>query len=281
VQQLVARGIGHTAVCERLGLDLKTVHRYVRAASPEDLLAPRATSLDPYKPYLAERYAEGCTDGARLWAEVREQGYGGCRRSVRRYLNTLGTGVQPPRAAEFTVRQVSRWTLRRPDRLEQEDREHLQTICARCPTLATATQLAQDFARLLRERRGVQHLVAWVAEVEASDIPELHAFAAGLRKDWAARSPRAAPCPGAPAPWRATSTGSRCSSDRCSAARTWISSSVGSWHGDRRQHRWLRRVRAGIAQPDPEFAKPCGGQGRAAIRPVFTEYVPEPDRTVR
>lgn len=105
---------------------------------------------------------------------------------MRRYLNTLGTGVQPPRAAEFTVRQVCQWTLRRPDRLEQEDREHLQAICARCPTLATATRLAQGFARLLRERRGVQQLVAWVAEVEASDIPELHAFAAGLRKDWAA-----------------------------------------------------------------------------------------------
>jgi transposase len=185
VHQLVARGIGHTAICERLGLDLKTLHRYVRAASPEDLLAPRATSLDPYKSYLAQRYAEGCTDGARLWDEVREQGYGGCRRSVRRYLNTLGTGARPTRA-EFTVRHVCQWILRRPDRLEREDREHLQTICARCPTLATTVQLVQGFARLLRERRGVQHLVAWVAEVEASDIPELHAFASGLRKDWVA-----------------------------------------------------------------------------------------------
>lgn len=142
VHQLVARGIGHTAICERLGRDLKTLHRYVRAASPEDLLAPRATSLDPYKSYLAERYAEGCTDGARLWAEVREQGYGGCRRSVRRYLNTLGTGARAPRA-EFTVRQVCQWVLRRPDRLEREDRERLHKICARCPTLANKTALFQ------------------------------------------------------------------------------------------------------------------------------------------
>jgi hypothetical protein len=39
-------------ICERLGLDLKTVHRYIRAASPEDLLAPRPTPLDPYKAAL-------------------------------------------------------------------------------------------------------------------------------------------------------------------------------------------------------------------------------------
>jgi transposase len=47
VHELVGRGVGHTAICERLGLDLKTVHRYLRAANPEDLLAPRPTSLDP------------------------------------------------------------------------------------------------------------------------------------------------------------------------------------------------------------------------------------------
>jgi hypothetical protein len=76
--------------------------------------------LDPYKAYLAGRYAEGCTDGAQLWAEVREQGYGGCRRSVRRYLNTLGDGAaRSPRPPEFTARQVCQWILRRPDRLDR------------------------------------------------------------------------------------------------------------------------------------------------------------------
>jgi transposase len=187
VHELVARGVGHTAICDRLGLDLKTVHRYLRTASPEDLLAPRSTSLDRYKSYLAGRYAEGCTDGARLWAEIHEQGYGGCRRSVRRYLNTLGAGsARSTRPAEFTARQVCQWVLRRPDRLASDDRDHLQAICARCPTLATATQLVQGFARLLRERRGPQQLVAWVEAVEGADIPELHSFASGLSKDWAA-----------------------------------------------------------------------------------------------
>ena len=122
-----------------------------------------------------------------LVAEVRERGYGGCRRSVRRYLNTLDGGpTRSPRPAEFTARQVCQWVLRRPDRLDEDDRDRLQAICGRCPTLATVTQLVQSFARLLRERRGLQHLVAWVETVERADIPELHAFASGLRKDWAA-----------------------------------------------------------------------------------------------
>jgi transposase len=125
--------------------------------------------------------------GARLWAEVREQGYDGCRRSVRRYLNTLGDGPnRRPRAPEFAARQVCQWILRRPDRLDDDDRERLRAICGRCSTLATATQLVQRFARLLRERRGQNQLVAWIEAVEDADIPELRTFASGLRNDWAA-----------------------------------------------------------------------------------------------
>jgi transposase len=111
------------------------------------------------------------------------------RQSLRRYLNTLGTGpARSTRPAEFTARQVCQWILRRPDRLDEDDRDHLQVICERCPTLATVTQLVQGFARLLRERRGQRHLVAWVEAVEGADIPELHSFVSGLRKDWTAVS---------------------------------------------------------------------------------------------
>ena len=106
---------------------------------------------------------------------------------MRRYLNTLCDGSgRSPRPPEFTARQVRQWILRRPDRLDDDDREHLRAICERCSTLATVTQLAQRFAGLLRERRSPDQLVAWVEAVESTDIPELHTFASGLRKDWAA-----------------------------------------------------------------------------------------------
>jgi transposase len=52
----------------------------------------------------------------------------------------------------------------------------------RSPIVAAATELAQAFARLLCERGG-QQPGAWVQTVEAAEIPELRAFAAGLRKD--------------------------------------------------------------------------------------------------
>jgi Transposase len=66
------------ATCARLGPE--------GAAGPT---AQRATALDSYKPYLTRRFAQGRSNAARLWAEIRQQGYRGSRRSVRRYLNTL------------------------------------------------------------------------------------------------------------------------------------------------------------------------------------------------
>ena len=74
---------------------------------------------------------------------------------------------------------------RRPERLDERDRARLDAACGRCPALATTAELASGFAALVRERRGAD-LAAWAKEAEAAGVPELAAFASGLRKDWAA-----------------------------------------------------------------------------------------------
>lgn len=187
VHALVARGMNIATICRTLQLDPKTVRRFIGAASPEELLGargPRATSVDRYKAYLAGRVAEGCTNGAKLWNEIRAQGFRGSSRTVRRFLNTLGvTSAKVDLPEEFSAREVRAWILRRPDDLDPKDRDRLQGVCDRCAALATTTEIAREFAHMLRERRG-RYLATWIQQVEASDIPELRSFAAGLCKDW-------------------------------------------------------------------------------------------------
>lgn len=65
------------AISRALNLDDKTVRRYAMAASAEELLtlvAKRGSELDGHTAYLAQRWQEGCTNAARLTAEVRERG---------------------------------------------------------------------------------------------------------------------------------------------------------------------------------------------------------------
>jgi transposase len=100
---------------------------------------------------------------------------------VRRYLNLLRPGPganQPHRPAPLSVRTVRRLILRRPDRLTDRDRVRLDQVASRCPTLTATIALAQEVARLLRQRRG-RELTAWAEQAEASDIPELRVRARG------------------------------------------------------------------------------------------------------
>lgn len=99
VHELLDNGVGISAIAEALGMDRKTVRRYAKAGAADDMLtAParhRDTKLQPFLAHLHRRWNEGCTDAVRLHAEIRELGYRGSQRSVRRCLQPVRASGQP------------------------------------------------------------------------------------------------------------------------------------------------------------------------------------------
>lgn len=88
VQQRLAEGKTLAAIRRELRLDHSTVRRFARARSLDELLVKatnRATLLDEYKPYLHQRWTEGCHSIPQLHRELREQGFTGNIQCVRRY----------------------------------------------------------------------------------------------------------------------------------------------------------------------------------------------------
>jgi hypothetical protein len=79
------------------GLNPDTVARYADAAGIDQLLASklRHSALDPFKTYLDTRWNVGCTNTVRLTLELRERGYHGSDRTVRRYLEPLRAAGSP------------------------------------------------------------------------------------------------------------------------------------------------------------------------------------------
>lgn len=67
-----------------------------------------------------------------------------------------------------------------------EEAAPLMEVCARCPELAMARDLAQQFAFVLRKRQGATGYEAWQAAVATSPLPRQANFAAGIRRDEAA-----------------------------------------------------------------------------------------------
>jgi hypothetical protein len=76
VNDLREQGLSMRAIARRLDVNFKTVRRYVRAASADVLLAGgvQVSVLDPFKPYLNDRLADGERNATRLLTEITKQG---------------------------------------------------------------------------------------------------------------------------------------------------------------------------------------------------------------
>jgi hypothetical protein len=159
-----------------------------------------------------------------LLAEIRELGYTGSANLLVRYLDQGRASTE--RAVPAPRRLVS-WIMTRPADLSEQDREHLDQLLASCPHLAVLTEYVRAFAQLLTDRRGAD-LEHWMRSVEASDLPALHPFVRGLRKDLPAVTAGLSLCPTATARPRASTPSSSCSNDRCMDAQASPYSAEGS-----------------------------------------------------
>lgn len=181
--------------------------------------------IDPYASYLRGRIEEGAGNAMQLYRELQEQGYGGSYKSVSRWLQaqglvprryTLGQAPQPlPQVssdrqwdeeayAEMqgtteasspmevlhfegplpSPRQLA-WLLVR-DRANLEEQElYTLSFLRQEPLIETAYQLAQQFIRLLQERRS-DELDAWLSVCTDCGVKELGTFAQGLLRDLSA-----------------------------------------------------------------------------------------------
>jgi len=190
IHAALARGLTITEVSRTLRLDPKTVGRYATAATADELIGgarlTRPGLLGPHQAYLRQRWDDGIRSTERLHAELRDRGYRGSLRTVRRLTAQLrrDTAVPAPPPAP-AARKAASWILTPPGDLAEDNRAALAQITARCQELKATVALVRDFADMLCHRRG-EHLEAWAARAEASPVSELRGFAKGLRKDWAA-----------------------------------------------------------------------------------------------
>ena len=190
--ELHGRGLSMRAIARKLDLNFKTVRRYLRADNVETLLAGgvRVSVLDPFKPYLHERLADGQRNATVLHAEIIERGYTGGYNTLRRYLRPLRGASEAaslaglsPLAGRPAVRRVAGWITGLPGRLDPADADRPRAIRGRCPELDAAVRHVAAFGRMIRNLSGdTETLTGWMTAVDA-DLPMLRSFTAGLRRD--------------------------------------------------------------------------------------------------
>ncbi|MFF0042945.1 ISL3 family transposase [Streptomyces mirabilis] len=188
VHELLGQGVGLRPIARRLGLARNTVRRFAQATTADELLVGKWTGrpsiLDPYKSFLHQRWSEGCTTARRLFEELQERGYEGGESVVKKYIHKLrevSPHADPPRRHP-SVRDVTSWITRHPDRLDDDQAQRLKAVLTRCPQLDRTAQHVRSFAELMNNRQG-RDLGQWIADVQADDLPALHSFVNGLGQD--------------------------------------------------------------------------------------------------
>jgi transposase len=190
---LHAQGATIAAIARTVGIGRRTVYRYLRQDPPArkrrvDIGQRRV--ITPFEPYLLTRWAEGCHTATVLWREIQAQGFAYSLTNVQRFVAQLRrdgpsasrrrTGLTRPHGPP--PRQVTSLLLRRPEQRSDEQRAYLQQLRIEDPTIASVTELAEDFLVMLRRREG-ERLPAWLDAAEASGIDDLARFARKLRTD--------------------------------------------------------------------------------------------------
>jgi transposase len=192
IWKLYRQGCSKDYIAEIVGLTKRSVYRALKqeVAPPLRRRARSSSVVDPYLPYLASRWNQGCHNTALLYKEIVTQGYTGSQRTLRRQLQTFRQAGEHPVSKQTIIldhppsaRSVALMIVRPTQNRTAEQTAYLEQLTQSEATVAVVFTLAQDFGRLLRKREGVSRLEQWKAAVQASGIAELIAFVDGLADD--------------------------------------------------------------------------------------------------
>lgn len=194
--RLHREGWTNKAIAAQLEVCPKTVGRYLNMELPLPPLrrSGRRQLLDPFKPYILERWNAGCHNAAQLFREIQAQGFPGKITIVRdfasqlrrasglppRVRNSSGAEVQQdPSKRRPTLRALAHLVGRSPDQLEEHEKAFIEKLANVNAQLEAVINLMREFTAMVRQRQ-VEQLDKWLGKAEDS---LLNSFAAGLRQD--------------------------------------------------------------------------------------------------
>jgi transposase len=175
------------AIGRELSLSPKTVRRLLNRATPPNQEYVRRRHVprlvEPFLPYLLQRWADGCRNGRLLTREIEQLGYLGKGSAVRWMIARW----RPPKARgqpkrRLLTRHVAWLLLRTPDLLKEEERAGLERVLAADALLDAGYKLVQRFRAALHDL-DVTAFKNWLFDAAASELMPFARLAAGMTDD--------------------------------------------------------------------------------------------------
>src|SRR5215831_9697856 len=187
VIELHSQGCSQKAISQQLGIERKTIRRWLRAGQFPERKPPhrRPPKVSEFGVYLEQRWREGCHNASRLYSEIREKGYTGKRALVARFVSGWRITGKPAsvRAPErIAPRHAAILVTRPPDKMSDDQRQLFERIANQCPEVIGLRRLALNFRDALKADESSQ-MRQWIENVKRSEFGRLVRFAYGLQKD--------------------------------------------------------------------------------------------------
>jgi len=196
VVELSKLGGSIQGIARQRQISRQTVRKFIQAPSfPEQQKHDQTKSaIDQYRPYLHQRWQEGCQTTGQLWRELQERGFTGSWMMVYRWVqlqrDEQGESADQSQPKTQTVthkmapRQLAWLFLHDPDRLEKQEQQTL-TLLRQDPRIELAYGFAQQFVTMMKEH-DAKPLDAWLWACQMSGISDLVTFAQGLKQEGSA-----------------------------------------------------------------------------------------------
>jgi hypothetical protein len=177
IHELSTKNIDVATTARKVGVSRQIVYTYLRLQQPPGRRHVSHTSkplIEPYMPYLLQRWNEGCRNGQLRYREIRERCYTGSLTNVTRFVSQLrrhkGTAyslktVEPTQETMLsldeaqtkrppTALQAARWSsLKVVQHLDWQN-GYLVRRCEADPQIRETSELIKVFTTMLRERGG-------------------------------------------------------------------------------------------------------------------------------
>ena len=184
---LRAQGWTIQAIGRAVSLSPKSVRRLLRrdAPPPQEYVQHRRVPrlVEPFLPYLLQRWADGCHNGRQLTREIEQLGYQGKGSAVRLMVaRWRAPKVRGQARRRLLTRHVPWLLLRAPELLKEDERSDLERVLAADQLLAAGYTLVQRFRAALHDL-DVNAFTQWLVDAAASELKPFARLAAGMTDD--------------------------------------------------------------------------------------------------
>ena len=180
------------AIAKELRMSRSTVKKHLAAESFTERAAPTARNnpLDAYEQFIRERLAEDGTTVKALLAELKLRGFEGSHSALYRYVGLHPNSPRPRKARTArpaqqrcpSPRSISLMLMRQAEKQTPEDLAIVQRLTNECSDIASASEIARTFAKMVCQRQASEY-EEWRRTMDEARVPELSSFADSLNRD--------------------------------------------------------------------------------------------------